>query len=172
MVEAARILHDEGKIKRAEIIKVEHLDRSLYNDCLGAQDVFISVKEEPLHICLPHYDAVFVASGTATLETGYYGVPMVIAYAVNKLTYFLGRFLVKIDTIGLVNIVAQKKIAAELIQNKFTPQIAAGEMEILLIPEKNREIRKELEVIRAKLGEPGASNRAARAVNDFLQKNI
>ena len=168
MVEAARILHREGKIKQAEIIKVDHLDITLYTSCLEGQDAFITVKEEPLYKCLPRYDAVFVASGTATLEAGYYGVPMVVVYKVNKLTYFLAKRLVKVDSIGLVNIVAETQVAPELIQDEFSAQIAAHEIEILLIPEKNREVREKLRVIRQKLGQPGASRRAALAVNEFL----
>lgn len=169
MVKTARILHQEKKIHQAEIVKVEHLEKALYDNCLTAHDTFITITEKPLYAALPDYDAVFVASGTATLETGYYGVPMIIVYRVSKLTYFLARYLIKIDSIGLVNIVAEKKVVSELIQNEFTPQIAAQEMEYLLIPEKNREIRKELAGIRTKLGDPGASYRAAKAVNNFLQ---
>ncbi|HGY57451.1 MAG TPA: lipid-A-disaccharide synthase [Caldithrix abyssi] len=169
MVRAVRILYEEQKIKRAQIVKVEHLPEELYAGCLAASDSFIGITEEALHQCLPRYDAVFVASGTATLETGYYGVPMVVVYKVNKLTYFLAKRLVKLDSIALVNIVAGSKVAPELIQDAFTPQIAARELEIMLIPEKNREIRENLLIIREKLGETGASRRAATEVNTFIQ---
>jgi len=83
MVETARILKREEKIKNAEIVKVRHLPAGFYENRLTQHDEFVSIAETDLHNRLPDYDAVLVASGTATLETGYYGVPMLIVYHVN-----------------------------------------------------------------------------------------
>jgi lipid-A-disaccharide synthase len=109
-----------------------------------------------------------VASGTATLECGYYGVPMLIVYHVNSLTYFLGKRLVKLKNIGLVNIVAEKQVASELIQNNFTVSKAYTEMLRILDPKSNNDIRSELKVVSEKLGKPGAAKRAAESVLGFL----
>ena len=163
-----KCLKEEGKIATAEITKVTNLSDEIYAELFNKEDGFINLVDRPLNELLPNYDAVLVASGTATLETGYYCVPMVIVYQVNNLTYRLGKWLVKLDYIGLVNIVSEKQVARELIQHEFTPEIAAHELELLLIPEKNEQVRNELLVVREKLGEPGASTRAAKEIWDFL----
>ncbi|MGD9900872.1 MAG: lipid-A-disaccharide synthase, partial [Calditrichaceae bacterium] len=171
MIETARILFKNKQIKTAEIVKVKHLPNEMYSDHLKETDTFIKIIEEPIEKCLQRYDAVIVASGTATLETAYYGVPMLIVYHVNPLTYWLGRMLVKIEYIGLANIVAESPVAVELIQNDFTPEKAAEHAAQMLKQDQNSQIREKLKVIREKLGEPGASKRAAAAVVHFLDNN-
>ncbi len=170
MIETARILHQEKKIHRAEILKVAHLPETFYRPFLRDADTFIHLNQRPAKAVLPEYDAALVASGTATLECGYFGVPMVIVYHVNPLTYFLGRMLVKVKYIGLANIVAEQKVAEELIQNDFTAPAAAAHISRLLDDEENRARRRQLEIIPGKLGKPGASKRAAEAVLQFLKK--
>ncbi|MCK4754730.1 MAG: lipid-A-disaccharide synthase, partial [Calditrichia bacterium] len=109
-----------------------------------------------------------VSSGTATLETGYFRVPMVIVYRVNPLTWFFARLLVKVDMVGLVNIVAGEKIAEELLQNEFQPEKAKIELERLLNSKVNTEVREKLAIIKEKLGAPGAAKRAATIIIDFI----
>ncbi len=171
MIETARILYKNNQIKTAEIVKVKHLPKQMYADHLVETDTFIKIIKEPIEKCLQRFDAVIVASGTATLETAYYGVPMLIVYHVNPITYWLGRMLVKIDYIGLANIVAESQVAVELIQNDFTPEKAAEHVAQMLDQEQNSQIRKNLKVVREKLGEPGASKRAAEVVAHFLDNN-
>ncbi len=169
MVATARLLKKDGKIHRAEIVCVDHIGEAMFRQYLKAGDDFISLTRAPLAECLPRYDAVLVASGTATLECGLYAVPMVIVYRVNRLTYFLGKRLVKIDYIGLVNIVAGEELAPELIQDDFTPPRVAAELSRFLEPGTNRKKREELKKLRTLLGEPGAARQAARAILDFLK---
>jgi len=168
MLDTARKLYTDNQINQAEVVKVEHLPQEMYSSLLKEEDSFISLVEKPLKDCLPNYDAVLVASGTATLECGYYCVPTVVVYHVNGLTYFLGKLLVKLENIGLINIVAEKQVAVELIQHEFTADRAAAEIRILLSPQSNLEKREELKIIREKLGPVGASQRAANVVLDFL----
>jgi len=168
MVRTAELLFERGIIKRAEILKTEHLPEYLYEERIEDTKNFIKITSSPIYEALPRYDAVLTASGTATLEAGYFKVPMVIVYKVNKLTYWLARRLVKIRHIGLVNIVAEKDAAVELIQHEFTAQKAADAAEKLLEPETNIRIRNELGIIAEKLGAPGASARAAEQVIEFL----
>ena len=119
MIETARLLFKEGKIHEAEIVKVENLPLDFYSQLLTQDDIYIKIVKKTLKDVLPEYDAVLVASGTATLECGLYRVPMVIVYHVSTLTYLLGKLLVKVKNIGLVNIVAEKQVAIELIQHNF-----------------------------------------------------
>ena len=170
MLETAYLLKKEKRIQKVRLLKVAHLSREIYQDILGAWDFDVEMNEEPMHTFLPTLDAALVASGTATLETAYFAVPMVIVYHVNALTYWLGRLLVKVKHIGLANIVAEEEIAPELIQNDFTPQRAAELLRDFLNPEKNLATREKMLIVRQKLGEPGASQRAAESIHRFLRE--
>ena len=110
-----------------------------------------------------------VASGTATLETALLGVPMVIVYKISLLSYVIGRLFVHVKNIGLVNIIAGKTIVPELIQGDACgKRIAEEALSILKNGERKKEMIKELEAIRAKLGEPGAAIRAAQIACDMI----
>ena len=124
------------------------------------------------------YDAVniadfaLVASGTATLETAMLGVPMVLIYKVNLLTYMLARILIRIPYIGLVNVVAGEKIIDEFIQfNARAKNIAAECLNILKSPAKISKIKLALASVKEKLGPPGASANAANEILKFLNTN-
>lgn len=169
MLETTRQLFKGGQIQNAEIVKVDNLPDQLFTSHLKKSDDFISIVRKPLKDCLPAYDAVIVASGTATLECGLYRIPMVIVYHVSVLTYFLGKLLVKLKNIGLVNIVAEKQVAVELIQHHFTVARAFDEVIKLLDEKANREKKEELRVVQEKLGRGGASEKAAKVVLDYLK---
>jgi lipid-A-disaccharide synthase len=110
-------------------------------------------------------DVVLTASGTATVQTALHERPMVIVYRLSKLTYVVGRPFVKIDTFGMVNLVAERKIAPELIQDDFTPEAAAREIVMLLTDEGARtRMIEAIRDVKRKLGGPGASRRAADAI--------
>ena len=168
MIQTAAVLHQAGKVNRVEILKTEHLPGELYKKHIMGFDDFIKISEKPIYKVLPKYDVVLTASGTATLEAGYFGVPMVVVYKVNAFTYFLARRLIKIKHIGLVNIVAEKEVAIELIQHDFSAEKAAAAIGRLLEKKEHEHKRRELSLIAKKLGKPGASGRAAREVVRFL----
>lgn len=109
-------------------------------------------------------DAAAVTSGTATLETGIIGTPMVIVYATSGLNYVLLRPLISVEHYGLINLIAGKKVAKELIQRELSPRIVAAELSRLLDPEHNAAARDELRAAAEKLGSGGASRRAAEAI--------
>ncbi len=110
-------------------------------------------------------DVVLTASGTATVQTALHERPMVIVYRLSPLTYAVGRPFVKIDTFGMVNLVAGKRIVPELIQHGFPPEAAADEVVALLQDAPRREAMiAEIREVKRKLGGSGASRRAAEAV--------
>ncbi|MCX5849106.1 MAG: lipid-A-disaccharide synthase [Deltaproteobacteria bacterium] len=114
-------------------------------------------------------DLALVASGTATLETALLGVPMIIVYKISQLSYFIGRLIIHVKNIGLVNIIAGKTIVPELIQADASGNIIAREaLSILTNEERKQEMIRELKTISAKLGEPGAAIRTAQLVLDML----
>ncbi len=113
-------------------------------------------------------DAAAVTSGTATLETGIIGTPMVIVYATSGLNYVLLRPLISVEHYGLINLIAGKKVARELIQRELSPQSVAAELSRLLDPEHNAAARDELRAAAEKLGSGGASRRAAEAILNLI----
>lgn len=110
-----------------------------------------------------------IKSGTSTLEAGLLQLPHIIVYKTNKLTYYIGRMLVKIKNIGLVNIVAEKNIIQELIQADVTSENIIKTVEsIIEEPDRLNNIKNSLELIREKLGNPGAAKRAALIITKEL----
>jgi len=110
-------------------------------------------------------DVVLTASGTATVQAALHDTPMVIVYRVSPWTYRLGRHLLKVDTFGMVNLIAGSRIVPELIQDAFTPDAVAAEaVSMLTDPARAAQIRKGLRDVRERLGGGGASRRAAEAI--------
>ncbi len=114
-------------------------------------------------------DAIATASGTVTLEVALIGTPMVLLYKVAPLTYSIVRRLLKIDHIGLCNIVAGERVAPELVQGAAHPRAIADELARLLAPGEYRErVRSGLGRVRAALGGAGGSENAARLLLEML----
>jgi lipid-A-disaccharide synthase len=110
-------------------------------------------------------DLAIVASGTATLETALLGTPMVIVYRVSRLTYAIARRLVSIPSIGLVNVVAGRRIVPELVQDAFTVSRLVEVSGDLLDDDEARQAQlAALSEVAAKLGGAGAGENAARAI--------
>jgi lipid-A-disaccharide synthase len=110
-------------------------------------------------------DLAFVTSGTATLETACFGTPMVVVYRTSFTTYWIGRLLITLKNIALVNIVAGRPVVPELIQRDLTPErLVAEARRILENHSVEARMRSELMQVREKLGTPGASRRVAEQV--------
>jgi lipid-A-disaccharide synthase len=117
-------------------------------------------------------DVAAVTSGTATLEAGILNTPMAIVYKTSAINYKLLRPLIDVPHFGLINLIAGERLAKELIQDEFTPESLADELEHLLKPEVNASVRMKLSATVDKLGHGGALKRAASAILEFLeQKN-
>jgi lipid-A-disaccharide synthase len=148
------------------------LTDSVYTKIMKHADDIFLIRNHTYEV-MAHSDAVMVASGTATLETALLGTPMVVLYKMTPLSFFIGRILVKIKNIAIVNIVAGKTVVPELIQNQATPEKIEKEMFDLLTNDKRRTtMKKQLSEVSQKLGEKGANNRAADVVLEFLEKHI
>lgn len=107
-------------------------------------------------------DAVMAASGTITLELAILTTPMLVAYRVSPLSYFIGRHLVQVPYFSLVNLVAESKVVPELLQQEVTPENIAGFIEKMIVDQNYRQnMLKGLSRVKKLLGEKGASKRAA-----------
>lgn len=113
-------------------------------------------------------DAAAVTSGTATLETAIIGTPMAIVYKTSAFNYAALRPLISVPHFGLINLIAQERLAKEFIQGDFTKENLSAELFRLLEPENNRLMRERLKKVVETLGK-GASEKAASAVLKFLQ---
>ncbi len=119
---------------------------------------------------LHHASGALVASGTATLETALFNVPQVVCYKGNPLTIAIGRLLIKIKYISLVNLIMDKPVVEEFIQNDCTSQhLTSALLRILPGSNGNKLLRENYQELRNKVGEAGASKRAATAIIHFLQ---
>lgn len=114
-------------------------------------------------------DFALVASGTATLENACLNVPMIIMYKVSGVTYFLAKRLINVPYIGLVNIIAEEKIVPEFIQKEIdSEEIIKVALTWLKSPQVLLEIKDKLQIVKEKLGKPGASRKAAEEIQKLL----
>lgn len=119
------------------------------------------------HLC--RCDLAIVASGSATLECCLAGVPMFIVYKVHPLTYWVGKMVVKLPYIGMVNILAGKKVVPEYLQQDAVPEhLVSAIQKVAEEPRWRSTMRESLQEVGRKLGEKGASGNAAQAVLEFL----
>jgi lipid-A-disaccharide synthase len=144
--------------------RAPHLDDHLFDVVASASAPFAVVEGET-NTVLAASDVVLTASGTATVQTALHDKPMVIVYRLSPMTYRLGRRLVTVDAIGMVNLIAGEQIVPELVQERLTPEAVAREA-ISMLTDRDRvaRIREQLAMVRARLGGPGASRRAAEAI--------
>jgi len=117
-------------------------------------------------------DAIITASGTATLEIALMGIPMAIVYKISWLSYFILKFMVSIDRIGLVNIVAGKDVVKEFLQGKARPKKISEEiLHILSDKNYNDTMRHELSLTREKLGDSSGTTHVAQLAYDMFDNN-
>jgi lipid-A-disaccharide synthase len=136
----------------------------------GKDSSFCPIVLHGAHSLMQRACAGMVCSGTATLESTYFGLPMAILYKVAWLTAVVGKRLMKIPWLGLPNVLAGREIVREFIQEKAQPHSIASELLQLLehAPTRDSQVRAQREVI-ASLGEPGAARRAAEAITAALR---
>ena len=128
----------------------------------------VKLIEQQTREALAASDAAAVASGTATLEAALLETPMVVVYKESPINWHtLGR-LITVPHYGLVNLVAGREIATELMQDDLSGEQVVTEVMKLLEPGTNAKIRERLREVSLKLGEPGASQRAAAVIVSFL----
>jgi lipid-A-disaccharide synthase len=125
----------------------------------------VTVEVGNAHEWMQRAALAITASGTATMECAFFGCPMLIVYKVNWLTYLIGRLVVKVDWLGMPNVIAGRAIVPEFLQQDAQPaRIAATARELLEDTTKREAVRGELAAVVNSLGGPGASARAARLI--------
>ena len=171
MLAAAKILSSRFQDLQFILPVAPTLEKSFVNTFVEQCGVSVRVVEGRVYDVLRASDAAIVTSGTATLETGLMAIPMVIIYRISALSHFIISRLVhaEVKHVGLVNIVADERLVPELIQEELTPQHMADAVGRMLIdPVYYDQIRDGLERVRKRLGDAGASARAAAVVREVL----
>ncbi|HNQ50952.1 MAG TPA: lipid-A-disaccharide synthase [Candidatus Omnitrophota bacterium] len=153
------------------VLAAPSVPRELIDGIAASHTVPVKIVHDRTYDGIAASDLCLVCSGTATLETGILGTPMIILYKVNFLTWLYMRMLIRIPYIGLVNVVAGRKIAEEFIQfDAAAPRIASYCTAVLRDADKRASLRRELAMLKNALGSPGAGGRAAEAVIAFLRQ--
>jgi len=162
----------DKKLRSVQFLISKHPNRplSVYENALKGLDIDYRFVEGDLHNIVAASDLAIVASGTATLETAILGTPFILVYKANILTYALYKIVADIPFLCLANVIAGKEVAPELLQMNMTPEkISARTIDLLSDEYKLCAMREELAAVRASLGSPGASLRAARAILPLIQ---
>jgi len=161
MIAAVMPLIKQNKIQ-AIIGGVENVDQTLYQI---AKQNNIGVIFNDAHHLMKHSDQAVVASGTATLETALCGTPLTVVYKTSALTYLLGRYIVKLDRISLVNIISNEMIVPELIQKDANAEkIRNSILNYLNHPDLVENTKQKLSKLQSQLGEFSASERAGNVI--------
>jgi len=142
---------------------VSSLDKDLYKKIMGQTDAFLV--ENQTYELLQNSSAAMVTSGTATLETALFTVPEVVCYKATGFSYRLAKWMIKVKFISLVNLVMGREVVKELIQGDLTEEKLVEELEQLLHNGKRqRKLLEDYEELKDRLGNAGASEKAADAI--------
>ena len=171
MLETAELLAKERKldcaIVKASSISTQHVER-----LLGASSLRPRIASNRRFEVLSESHLALCASGTATLEVGLLTTPMIVIYRVHAWTYMLGRMLVRLPFISLVNLVLRKEAVPEFIQGQAVATKIYGEARSIL-EDRDRigQMRRDLALLRPALGESGASVKASAHVMEILAQS-
>ncbi len=175
MRDAVAILGRRHAGLRVALVRADSVSPTLLREVAGPALDGWTVVSGPHLALLAASDVLLVASGTATVEGLLAGIPMVVVYRVNRITYALGRLLVNVKHVAMANIVSDDgsgvRAVPELIQDDATPERIAEEAALFLDdPERVAKARHRLAEGRRRLGPPGAAARAAEALLGALRR--
>ena len=174
MVEAAEILSTRYEGLKCILPLASTISPRLVETKTGQSPVEIKLIQGNIYGALAACDLALVASGTVTLEAAILGIPMIIAYRVSPLSYWIGKRVVHVPFMSLVNLVAGREVVPELIQNEVTPHRLAEEADGILKDGLRREnMIKNIGLVKERLGQGGASEKTATiAVEMILKKGL
>ncbi|MDP1853451.1 MAG: lipid-A-disaccharide synthase [Candidatus Omnitrophota bacterium] len=169
MAKTAELISEKLKNAQFVIARSPNVELNIYKEIIDGFKINITIIEGRTYDCLNIADFALVCSGTATLETAIMQKPFVIIYKMNLLNYLLYRPQVKLPYIGMVNIVAGKKIIPEFIQFGAKPEIIAeAVLGILRDETKLSQMKKNLSEISSLLGPSNAATSAAKIILNII----
>ena len=163
MLEAVKIIATELKIKVRIVLPNKKMLSLAKHIVPTGTEIILQIGN--LEESLNHAILTIASSGTVTMECAWFKVPTVVVYKTSLITYIIGKLLVKVPYVAMPNILAEEEIFPEFIQNKATPDnIANASLRILQDSTERQKILTGLKHIASQLGEPGATNRAAKSI--------
>lgn len=172
LLRSARQLMEGQPDLRVIIAAADGLPLDLIGSYVSQEAIAARLVQGRTYEVMAASDLILVASGTATLEAAIIGTPMIIVYRLALLSWLLGRVLIRVPYIGMVNLVAGRRVVPELIQFDATPErITAEARRLLLSAEQRLLVRQELRQICERLGPPGALGRTVDAILECLQSD-
>ncbi|MBZ5661798.1 MAG: lipid-A-disaccharide synthase [Acidobacteriia bacterium] len=169
LMQACRLIA-QGRDVQFVLALAPGMSKSQFAGYLQA-DVPMHVVEDVTYDVLGAADVAIVSSGTATVEAALMDAPMIVVYRLAPLTAAIARWLVRTPMFAMVNLIAGKRVVPELVQKDFTPErVAQQAIHLLDSPEAREEMRIGLAEVRAKLGPPGAIDRAADIIAAMLKQ--
>jgi len=152
------------------IAGVDAVPESFYQSVIGTRPVKLIFKQT--HELLRSSVAALVTSGTATLETALLNVPEVVCYQGGYISYLIARQLIKVKYISLVNLIMDRVVVKELIQDQLNTSNLKRELDLILkSPQERQRIFSDYSELKHLLGDKGASKKAAQLINEYLYKN-
>ena len=171
MLAAGKLLQDKVEGLQFMVPKASTIDRHMLEEAAREASLEVHIGEGRVYDMMNIADAAICASGTATLETALMGVPTLLVYRVNALTYWLSKILVHLDSIGLPNIISGHRIMPELWQDEVTPEnIEAAVLPWLVDAAAAEEARHLMAGVRCQMGEAGAVRRTAEIISEFVKE--
>jgi lipid-A-disaccharide synthase len=157
---ALRLAHQSGI--QFFCVCASTIDANELATALAAPELHIPIVKKERYEAIHAADLVWTASGTATLETALLERPMIIVYRLSWLTFMIARLLVRVEHIGMVNLIAGERLVPELIQNDVNPDRIIEETRMVLDDAQVRSnISAKLAQLRERLGGSGAADRVA-----------
>ena len=167
MLQAVRILGQERGID-AFVVQAPTIAASELLELMRISGHYVRIVPHDGGSAVASADIALSSSGTATLECAVIGTPVIVMYRLSPATYWVARRLVRLPHFSLVNIVAGRQVVPELLQHDVTAERIVREVRILAEPETHARVRSALDEVKARLGEGGASRRAAQAIMDAV----
>ena len=172
MLAAVRLIGQRRRV-RFLLSQAPSVTPGLLQRMVDETDVAVTIFRGDTGGLLQEAALVIVASGTTTLEAALHGTPMVIVYKVSPLSYQLGKALIRVPHIGLVNLIAGKRVAPELIQHEASPEAIADQtLALLNDAERLGAMKSELAQVVRRLGAPGASDKVAGIAFEMLANGV
>ncbi|MGL1932935.1 MAG: lipid-A-disaccharide synthase [Desulfotalea sp.] len=172
MLSAAKLIQQESKdqisflIPKAASISMKEIQACGLEEFNNILDIHI-IPEDRYEL-MASCDAVMAASGTVTLELAILKVPMLVVYRASKISYWIGIRVIQVDFFSLVNLIGEGEIVKELLQDAVTPKNMADEIISILYGKRGPEIKEGLDLVSSRLGNKGASEKAAKLAFSLL----
>jgi len=169
LLETAHRLHTQRPDLTFLLPVAPSLSATLVEQAVASTPLPIKVVTGDTYGVMRACDVLCTASGTATLEAAILGTPMIIVYKVSNMSAIAGRYLIRVKHAGLPNLIAQRSIVPELLQEEARPERLTAEVLALLEqPDRIARQREDLARIRSELGEPGVAERVAQLVMETM----